>query len=229
MRKCRSLKANADGVAGHPLLVWTITALLVAGLSCASLWAAEPPKGEAAQPEIAGPKITEAPLQQMAGDGDLEKVKELLSKGTDVNSRDVLGSTPLMFAANGGNLEVCKVLIENKADVNAKNKDGVTALMFASSSGDLPVVQLLLEKGAEINTADKDGKSALSYAKADGRQQVEQFLAGKGAKEPPDLETMGWRDHRRCHRVPVCIRWHHGHCTEWAYEVRCHHRRHHGF
>ncbi len=224
MSKCTSRMAKT---AGHPLCVWAMTVLLVAGLCCAPLWAAESPKGEAAQPEISGPAITKAPLQEAAGDGDLDQVKELLSKGTDVNGRDVLGTTPLMFAANGGNLEVCTLLIEKKADVNAKNKDGVTALMFASAAGDLPVVKLLLEKGANINTPDKDGKNALSYAKADGRQHVEQFLASKGAKEPPDMETMGWRHHRRCYRVPVCVRWHHGHCREWAYEVKCRRRHHH--
>jgi hypothetical protein len=102
--------------------------------------------------------------------------------------------------------------------------------MFASTQGFLPVVEFLLEKGANVNVADKDGRSALSYAKADGREHVEKFLVSKGGKEPPDLQTMHWKDHRRCVRVPVCIRWRHGHCKDWIYEVRCfHHRRHHHY
>jgi len=178
-------------------------------------------KDEAAGADIEGLEITEAPLHMAAGDGSLEKVKEFLAKGMDVNGRDVLGSTPLMFAALEGDLEICKVLVENKADIQAQNKDGITALMYASAQGQIPVVEYLVEKGANINVADKDGKSALSYAKANGREKVEKFLVAKGGKEPPDLETMGWRHQGRCYRVPVCVRWRHGYCWRWAYEVRC--------
>jgi hypothetical protein len=101
---------------------------------------------------------------------------------------------------------------------------------LASAEGSLPVVKLLLDKGAqsELNTADKIGKNALSYAKTEGRKEVAEFLATKGAKVPPDMTLMHW-DHRRCYRVPVCVRWRHGQCWEWAYVVKCHrHHRHHG-
>jgi hypothetical protein len=210
------------------LFAWAAMFLMAAVLCWSPQCSAASEKGEAAGPEITGPAIAPAPLHQAAGDGDLAQVKELLSKGTDVNGRDVLGSTALMFAALGGNIEVCKLLTENKADINAKNNDGVTALMFASAQGFLPVVEFLVEKGADVNVADKDGRSALSYAKADGREHVEKFLAAKDGKEPPDLGTMHWQDHRRCIRVPVCVRWAFGHCREWVYEVRCfHHHRHH--
>jgi hypothetical protein len=209
---------------------WAIIAVIVAALCWAPMCLAETQeKDEAAGTDIEGLEITEAPLHMAAGDGALEKVKEFLEKGMDVNSRDVLGSTPLMFAALSGDLEICKVLVEHKADIQAQNNDGITALMYASVEGHMPVVEYLVEQGAEINVADNDGKSALSYAKADGRENVEKFLVAKGGKEPPALETMGWRHRGRCHRVPVCVRWRHGYCWRWAYEVRCErrHYRHH--
>ena len=215
---------------GYSGLSWAIVAVMVTALCWAPMCLAETQsKEEAAGTDIEGVDIPDAPLHMAAGDGALEKVEDLLSKGTDVNGRDVLGSTPLMFAALAGDLEIRKVLVDNKADVNAQNNDGITALMYASSMGYLPVVEYLLEKGAEINVADKDGKSALSYAKAEDRDRVEEFLVAKGGKEPPDIETMGWRHRGRCHRVPVCVRWRHGYCWRWAYEVRCHraHRPHH--
>jgi hypothetical protein len=228
MNTMRSCKTSFADRRSRPLLAWMTMFLVVLLLCWSPLCLAKAEKGEANEPEIAGPAVTTAPLQQAAGDGDLERVKELLAKGTDVNSRDNLGSTALMFAALSGNVEICKFLLEKKADINAKNNDGVTALMFASTQGFLPVVEFLVEKGADINVADKDGRSALSYAKADGREHVEKFLVSKGGKEPPDLGTMDWRDHRRCIRVPVCIRWHFGYCKDWIYEVRCFHRhRHH--
>ncbi len=186
-------------------------------------------KEDPAEAEIAGQEIKNAPLHGAAGDGDLEQVKKLLETA-DVNGRDSLGSTPLMFAASKGQLDVVTILIDKKADVNAKNSDGLTALMFASMEGSLPVVKLLLEKGAEpeMNAPDKIGKNALSYAKTEGRKEVADLLSSKGAKLPPDMTLMRG-DHRRCHRVPVCARWRHGHCREWVYVVKCHgHHRHHG-
>ena len=212
---------------------WAIIAVMVTALCWAPMCLAETQKKDkAAGTDIEGLEITDAPLHMAAGDGALEKVKEFLAKGMDVNGRDVLGSTPLMFAALAGDVEICKVLVENKADIQAQNKDGITALMYASAQGHMPVVEYLVEKGANINVADNDGKSALTYAKADNRENVEKFLVAKGGKEPPALETMGWRHRGRCHRVPVCVRWRHGYCWRWAYEVRCdrrprpHHRRH---
>lgn len=229
MSAIRSSVSGPAGKARRLRFAWPMMAFVVIALCWPPLCSAKSQEGEAAVPPVEGPEITNAPLQEAAGDGDLEQVKELLSKGTDVNNRDVLASTALMFAAVGGNLEICKLLVENKADINAKNSDGVTALMYASAQGYVPVVEFLIEKGADINAADKDGKSALSYAKADGREQVEKLLIAKGGKEPPDLETMGWHDRGRCRRVPVCVRWRHGHCRHWVYEVRCrHHGHHHG-
>lgn len=215
------------GIAWRSLFAGPMVAFMVIALCWPPLCFGQSQKEEAAGKEIAGPAISNAPLQMAAGNGDLEQVKELLSKGIDVNSRDPLGTTALMYAALGGNLEICKFLVEKKADVNAKNEDGVTALMYASGQGYLPIVEFLIEKGADVNAADKDGKSALSYAKGDGREQVANVLTAKGGKEPPDLETMGWRHHRWCYKVPICVRWRHGECKEWVYEIRCHRRQHH--
>ena len=67
--------------------------------------------------------------------GDLEKVKQLLENGADVNAGDKDDRTALMFAAGNGHKEVVELLIENGADVNAKNIMGKTALMSASRGG----------------------------------------------------------------------------------------------
>ena len=44
----------------------------------------------------------------------------LLSKGADVNIKDIQGKTALIFAATYGNKEIVELLLSNGADVNAK-------------------------------------------------------------------------------------------------------------
>jgi ankyrin repeat protein len=74
--------------------------------------------------------------------GDAKKVEELLSKGANVNAKDVDGFTPLMEASVEGSTEVVKLLLAKGADVNAKNEDGDTALIGASFAGHTELVKM---------------------------------------------------------------------------------------
>lgn len=62
------------------------------------------------------------PLQRAAMDGDVNKVKMLLDKGTDINEWKY--GTPLMFAASSGRLEVVKLLVARGANINAQAEAG---------------------------------------------------------------------------------------------------------
>jgi ankyrin repeat protein len=68
-------------------------------------------------------------LHKAAFDGNAERVKELLKKGADPNTKDKKGRTPLHWAAPyKGHVEVVKLLLEHGADPNIKNKYGRTPL-----------------------------------------------------------------------------------------------------
>ena len=69
-------------------------------------------------------------LIRSAKDGDIEKVKQLIVQGADVNAKDVSGKTALLWAAWYGHTEVVKLLIQAGADVNAKDDEGRTALDY---------------------------------------------------------------------------------------------------
>jgi ankyrin repeat protein len=94
----------------------------------------------------------------------LEKVKQLLEEGADVNAKDDFGKTALMWACEYGYKEIAELLIEKGADLNAQDKYGLTALIYATKWSQKEVVKLLLEKGADMNIKDKDGRTALWYA-----------------------------------------------------------------
>ena len=76
------------------------------------------------------------PLHKAARDGQLERVKELINAGADVNSKLTNGLTPLQTSLPNGHVECMKLLIESGADVNCKqNFHEVTTLHSASFYG----------------------------------------------------------------------------------------------
>ena len=71
--------------------------------------------------------------------GDLKKVKYLVSKGADIHAYH---DSALRWAARNGHLEVVKYLVEHGADVHANNND---ALRWAVWNGQQEVVLYLRE------------------------------------------------------------------------------------
>lgn len=84
-------------------------------------------------------------------DGNLEKVKELLTEGYSPNAFDDLSKTPLHYAAEKEHIEVMRVLINACADVNAHEeaKIGNTPLGEVAGHCSYEVAKLLLEAGAD--------------------------------------------------------------------------------
>ena len=79
-------------------------------------------------------------LVYASGNGHLDIVKYLVSKGADINIiGDKYGITPLSNAAKNGHLEVVKYLLENKADV----KNDRHALSDALKNGHYEIAELL--------------------------------------------------------------------------------------
>jgi len=67
--------------------------------------------------------------------GDLERVKQLVAEGVDVNQGDYDRRTPMHLAAADGNLEVVKFLVEHNANVNVIDRFGHSPLYDALRGG----------------------------------------------------------------------------------------------
>jgi ankyrin repeat protein len=90
-------------------------------------------------------------LHFAASDGDLDKVKDLVQKGFDVNAFDeILSFTPLHYAIKGRHIEVAKYLISVGADVNAHHleKIGETPLGEVAANCSYEIAELLVKAGA---------------------------------------------------------------------------------
>jgi len=135
------------------------------------------------------------PLQKAAKEGQLETVKSLLDRGSDVNQNNLwTNDTALMEACRIGNPDIVKLLLDEHADFNARNLAGRTPLMLAAETGHADIAKLLLEKGAYVLTADKNGKTALMWATVSGDPETVRLLkkAQKTAKAESEREvTLG--------------------------------------
>lgn len=106
--------------------------------------------------------------------GDLEKVKECLENGADVNTYSNIDWTPLLCATHFNHLEITKYLIEKGADVNPKDTDtlqlGLTPLLSATTNEikndevKKEIIKLLIDNGADVNAKDRNGYTPLINA-----------------------------------------------------------------
>ena len=114
---------------------------------------------------------------------DLTWMTFLISKGANVNARDVQGVTPLVAASNIGFIEGIELLIEKGARVDEGNSAGETPLISAVHRKDIGLLRILLRAGADPDRADNSGRSARDYALLDGRSS--QLVAEITAKAKP--------------------------------------------
>jgi ankyrin repeat protein len=99
--------------------------------------------------------------------GDLDKVRQLVAEGFDINAFDEFGKTALHYAVDEEHLEVARLLIRSGADVNARSEQmiGDTPLAAAAGTCSLEMAKLLVEAGADptirgwmqLNALDRAG------------------------------------------------------------------------
>jgi ankyrin repeat protein len=99
---------------------------------------------------------------------NIDKVKELLNSGIDVNIQDKHNWTPLHIACLNHQLANVKLLLSHPdININIKNKDGQTPLDKVcehESEKSLKIIKLLLQRPElNINIKDELGNTTLHY------------------------------------------------------------------
>ncbi len=113
---------------------------------------------------------------------NLEKLKELIARGVNLNVRDGRGETPLLQAIRAGKPSFVETLISGGADVNARDNRGRTPLHLAVARGNKEVVELLIASGADVNVKDDRNNTPLDLAKRRRRTEIIEILT-KAAEE----------------------------------------------
>ena len=108
--------------------------------------------------------------------GHVNVVEFLLSKGVDINDKDIHGSSSIMAASSQGHVNVIKLLLSKGANINDKDNTGSSSIIEASRAGHVNVVEFLLSNGADINDKDYDGSSSIMAASLGGHVNVVEFL-----------------------------------------------------
>ena len=116
-------------------------------------------------------------LHAAVGRRDLAGVRELLSRGDDVNHRDPRpspwdGETPLLIAAALGHVEMVELLMAHGADVNARSATGWTALIAACNAGNTEIARMLLDAGADPAARNDEGYTAFGRVPGDATKLV---------------------------------------------------------
>ena len=108
--------------------------------------------------------------------GDVETMRDLLSRNMDPNARDRHGQTGVMLAAHAGHLAAVQLLFDHGADLNVTAKFGLSAVMLAVIAGHTEIAKALAHAGADLTLR---GTGAPGFA---GKTAAD--LAGE----------RGWRD-----------------------------------
>lgn len=110
----------------------------------------------------------------------------LVSKGINLETRDLNGKTSLMYACEKSLDSIAyDIIFHDGYDdmcIDCKdNGEGFTALHFAVSTGYLPIVNYLIKRGAQINLKSHFSNTPAHLAAVAGFDQVLKLLISNGA------------------------------------------------
>lgn len=120
--------------------------------------------------------------------GKLDKVKEELDKGANINSLAGDGLSTLQWSIVR-NPEILEFLLKEGANPNTESFEGATAIMNAVQSNKMEHLKLLIENKADVNKQDKRGFTALHRAAEMGHVEIVKVLLQNGARK--ELEAEG--------------------------------------
>ena len=86
-------------------------------------------------------------LHRAARRGDINEMKDLLSKGYDIESKSDHETTPLHWTAFKGHLHATRFLLDHGAEINARDRFGNTPLRHAQMEGHKAVEDFLSSEG----------------------------------------------------------------------------------
>lgn len=130
-------------------------------------------------------RISTLPLFDAIVEGNVDRVRSLISDGLDVNAQDsrYIGA-PIHLAAARNESEIVRLLIAAGADCNATSSEGYTAFLycfFPNFSPRADVAEILIEAGADVNAKREAGSAPLHLAVQWGLSDLVRLLIERGA------------------------------------------------
>ncbi|XP_057322749.1 uncharacterized protein LOC130666094 [Microplitis mediator] len=113
--------------------------------------------------------------------GDLEKLKETLKRGADINGKSCNSWTALHYAAKGPNIEVVKFVLDKNVSPQMTNGFNQSVLHVAAEYGRKLAVELLIKNKCNVNALDDEGQSPLHKAAENGHEEIVKILMKNNA------------------------------------------------
>ncbi len=142
------------------------------------------PAAIAAPSGIGGVLDPVPPLIEATRDGDLDRIRDLVRSGADVNAAEGDGMTALHWAAHLNHVETAEILIFAGARLEPRTRiGGYTPLLVAARIGSAEVIEVLLAAGADpaVRTTT-GGTSALHFAADAGNPRAVELLVRAGVE-----------------------------------------------
>jgi ankyrin repeat protein len=137
----------------------------------------------------------DAALIAAAWDNDVERARQLIARGANVNAKDSTQQSAYLIAASEGYDELLDLTFQHGADVRSLDSYNGTGLIRAAERGHAAVVGRLLREGIDVDHVNRLGWTALHEAiilgTGDDRyvDTVRLLVAGRA-----DLELRSSRD-----------------------------------
>jgi ankyrin repeat protein len=116
---------------------------------------------------------------------NIEKAKELIDKGANINYQKNDGRTALSMASDMGlepQVELVDFLLKNGADVNIPDDSGYAPLHYSTRIGSwIKITELLVKNGADVNAKQFLGLTPFHFAAETGSLKLVKFLIENGA------------------------------------------------
>ncbi|CAN0524902.1 unnamed protein product, partial [Laminaria digitata] len=127
------------------------------------------------------------PLHWAAFQGDLDKVRQLLSEGADPLARRSDGQTPVCSAVLGGSQAVVSALIEAGADLYDPKAPALDAAIYV---GDVEMVKFLLDLGYDPRRSASPIKHSVGTAALVGDEALTKLLLQRTAVGGAELSAL---------------------------------------
>lgn len=131
-------------------------------------------------------------LLQASESGQVEKVRQLIRDGADLNVQDARGRTPLMIATYKKDFAMAKVLIEAGADVNVRDDMLNSPFLYAGAEGYLDILRLAIDAGADPRITNRYGGVAIIPASEHGYVEVVRELLERTDIDVNHVNNLGW-------------------------------------
>ncbi len=151
----------------------------------------------------------EPEITVVAGNGDIDRMKELIQQRTHLDQQDSKGRSALVVGSIAGDVEIVDMLLAGGARTDVADKLGNTALTWASSRNEYDIADMLIGAGGDLNHQNRQGQTPLMLAASKSHFEIVQLLLRAGAdldiQDYTGRSALGWARGGRDRRVEMAL------------------------